>query len=81
MNPLPLIELLMQNGFISVPFLAFMCWLLWRIDRRSLLMTEDVKSLKTSCGEHENRLDDHDVKIATLDTKVCYLGKSNGANQ
>lgn len=75
MSPLHIIEFMLEHGVLSLPFLAVMCWLLWKIDRRSALMTKDVVDLKVNCGKHEDRLDDHEIRITRLDTKVCYLDR------
>lgn len=74
-----IIEILGQyNLHLFIP-LVWIGWYAHNINKTTTIMTMDVTALKDLSRNHEIRLDDHEVRIATLDTKVCYLDR--GAKQ
>lgn len=80
MNPLYVINFLLDNNFHIVALAVPVVWYLHKINLGTQLTNRNVQHISETAARHEKRLnahgerlDDHGVRIAQVETKFCLI--------
>lgn len=80
MNPLYVINFLLDNNFHIVAIAIPVVWYLHKIHLSTQMTNQNVEHVTETTVRHEQRLnchgerlDDHGVRIAQAETKLCLL--------